>query len=109
MEKIFALLKDNIVINVVVFDESATQELIDEITNTNNAEVAIDTSNYEDVGINYTWHQDHFKPPKPFASWIWSNEKWTAPISKPIDAIYVWNEGSQNWEFVKNLPTPEEL
>jgi hypothetical protein len=41
------------------------------------------------------------KPPKPFPSWVWSNNKWEAPITQPNDGnFYEWLEQNQQWSEV---------
>lgn len=109
MEKIFALIKNNVVINTVLFDENATQEFINEITVASSADIAIDTSSYNAYGIGYTWHGDHFRPVQPYPSWSWDGEKWIAPTPEPTDAVYDWDENSQSWVFVKDFTKPEEI
>jgi hypothetical protein len=39
------------------------------------------------------------KPEKPHESWIWSDDRWEAPIPMPLDGNrYRWSESDQNWE-----------
>ena len=54
------------------------------------------------AGINYTYDsaRDAFIPPKPYPSWIMSEETclWAAPVAMPDDGkTYLWNEDVQNW------------
>lgn len=52
------------------------------------------------VGIGYTYIEDlnTFRSPKPFNSWILSNDKtnWVPPIEKPVGNYY-WDEEILNW------------
>ena len=56
--------------------------------------------NFAGVGFIYDEIRDAFIPPKPFASWIFNEEKcvWLAPKDYP-DATknYYWDEEDQNW------------
>lgn len=38
------------------------------------------------------------RPTQPFASWIWNETCWTAPIPYPSDdGIYIWREDEGDW------------
>jgi len=38
------------------------------------------------------------RPPKPFDSWVWNAEQWTAPVPYPDDGKnHTWDEASQSW------------
>lgn len=104
-----AFIKDNVVINVAVFADDASNDLINEICIANGADVSVNTDTYSDVGVNYTWHGDHFRPPQPYPSWVWNVDKWDAPLPLPTDAIYSWDEETISWKFERNHPTYEEF
>jgi hypothetical protein len=56
--------------------------------------------NYAGIGYTYDSQRDAFIPPKPYPSWIMSEETclWAAPVAMPDDGkIYLWNEDVQNW------------
>jgi len=60
--------------------------------------------NYAGVGYLYDEDKDAFIPPKPFESWVLSEETclWEAPIPKPDDEnLYIWNEEIQNWTMLE--------
>jgi hypothetical protein len=51
--------------------------------------------NYAGVGYIYDLVRDAFIPPKPFASWVLSEDSclWDAPIPYPTDGLrYTWEE-----------------
>mgnify|MGYP001553094735 CR=1 FL=1 len=59
------------------------------------------------VGIGWTYDFTYgFRPPQPYPSWTWENDKWNAPVPYPEvseenPAYYVWNEDTLTWdEFV---------
>ena len=55
--------------------------------------------NYAGVGYKYHRDIDGFSPPQPFPSWS-LNEKtleWEAPITKPSNGVYSWNEDHKVW------------
>jgi len=56
------------------------------------------------VGYVYDKNTDEFIFPKPFPSWIWSdeNQSWVAPIQPPQDGKrYRWIEETAQWELSK--------
>lgn len=57
--------------------------------------------NYACVGYTYDSTRDAFLPPKPFASWILNEEtcQWGAPVPRPTDGYYKWNEQKGSWEI----------
>jgi len=57
----------------------------------------IDTTGMQ-VGIGYTYHNDHFRSPQPFPSWLWDNNQWNPPIPYPQDdQQYYWDEDTLSW------------
>ena len=55
------------------------------------------------VGIGFTYHGDHFRPPQPFPSWMWIDETWNAPIPYPTDnQLYDWDETILHWVVLEN-------
>lgn len=59
--------------------------------------------NYAGVGYEYDESRDAFIPPKPFASWLLDEAtcKWQAPVERPADGLYAWNEDLGDWEVVE--------
>lgn len=59
--------------------------------------------NFASVGFEYNTTLDAFIPPKPYESWK-LNEAcclWFAPIPKPIEGSYDWDEANQQWISIK--------
>jgi len=56
--------------------------------------------NYAGIGYTYDKILDAFIPPKPYASWVLDEETclWNAPVARPTDGRYTWNEDILNWE-----------
>lgn len=56
--------------------------------------------NYAGIGFKYDSVKDAFIPPQPFASWTLNEETclWEAPIQRPEEGIWIWNEEILNWE-----------
>ncbi len=59
------------------------------------------------AGIDYIYKQDtdEFIPPKPYSSWVWSEERdtWNAPIQPPQDGKrYKWIEETNSW--IESIP-----
>ena len=56
--------------------------------------------NYAGIGFTYNEDLDAFISPKPYASWVLNEAKysWEAPVAMPEDeGIYVWDEDSTSW------------
>ena len=59
--------------------------------------------NYAGIGFTYDRTRDAFIPPKPYASWILSEDTclWNPPVPMPTDdKPYGWNEQTQQWEEI---------
>jgi hypothetical protein len=59
--------------------------------------------NYAGRGWHYDPAKDIFFQPKPYPSWVFSDEvaSFVAPVPMPTDnAGYIWNETLVNWEAV---------
>ena len=56
--------------------------------------------NYAGVGFSYDSTKDAFIPPKQYASWVLDEETclWNAPVARPTDGRYTWNEDILMWE-----------
>jgi hypothetical protein len=55
--------------------------------------------NYAGVGYTYDEQRDAFISPQPFPSWVMSEEtcQWSAPVAKPTDGMYSWDESTTSW------------
>jgi hypothetical protein len=55
--------------------------------------------NFAGKGYTYDSVKDAFIPPKPYASWVLDESTclWNAPVAKPTDGLYVWNESTTSW------------
>ena len=117
----FALIKDTIVQQVVVVNNS---ELINSEGNEQEAlGVAfchslfgtdgtwIQTSyngnirkNYAGIGFTYDLARDAFIPPQTYASWVFNETtcQWDAPTPYPDDGnVYDWDESTTSWVKVE--------
>ena len=58
--------------------------------------------NYAAIGYTYDAQKDAFIPPKPFNSWNLNEETclWEAPVAKPTEGRYDWNESTTSWDLV---------
>lgn len=56
--------------------------------------------NFASIGYKYDPQNDVFIAPQPFPSWVFDSVRgiWLAPIPKPEDGGYYWNEQKLNWE-----------
>ncbi len=56
---------------------------------------------YAAIGYYYDENADVFIAPKPYPSWqLDSNFDWQAPIPKPQDGIFQWDEATLSWVAV---------
>lgn len=70
-------------------------------------------SNYE-LYFWYTLNSEKFDrnfeittllPKQPYPSWIWNDNEWVAPIDKPSNHNYQWNENEKKW-MINDNQTP---
>lgn len=55
---------------------------------------------YAGIGYTYDPIRDAFIAPQPFPSWVLNEEttEWEAPIPRPTEGLYIWNEDDQRWD-----------
>lgn len=50
------------------------------------------------IGGKYDAENNAFIAPKPYDSWVLDeNYNWSAPVVKPVDGYYRWNEPTTSW------------
>jgi hypothetical protein len=109
--------EDNIVLRVIVV---ANEELLDENGDESEAKGAEFCRNllggvwkqtsyngnmrgrYAGTGYTYNSSLDAFIAPKPFPSWTLNEEttNWDAPVERPEEGFYAWNEEEQQWDEI---------
>lgn len=102
MERIGVVIKDNVVVNLVVWADHSEAQFLSE-----GFDKAEEVTNLEPrPGLNWTWSEaEGYRPPSPFSSWLWNGAKWDAPVKYPTDGgTYSWNEENQAWD---PIPMPE--
>jgi hypothetical protein len=54
------------------------------------------------ASVGYTWDGTNFKPPQPYASWVWNteNKEWTSPVERPVTQPITWVEATTSWEEI---------
>jgi len=56
------------------------------------------------AGIGYAFNEelDAFIAPKPYPSWTLNEETadWEAPVARPEEGMWAWNEATQEWDEV---------
>lgn len=100
MDKIYALLKDNIVVNVVLFADDASHELMQTITEANDANLFLSCEEYGETTIGGTFDGTRLWSRQPYPSWIKNEEfhAWQPPIPIPQDdKFYYWDESVLGW------------
>ena len=55
--------------------------------------------NYAGIGHTYDQTRDAFIPPSPFPSWVLDEATclWVAPVPKPNEGFWQWDEESGGW------------
>lgn len=60
---------------------------------------------YAGIGYSYDEAGDVFITPRPFSSWnLDENFDWQAPIARPSEGTWLWNEEVGNWEEIPMPP-----
>ena len=101
----YAAIKDNKVVNVLVFDNPTQEELTD-VANAIEVDLLI-SCEIPGVGIGSDYVEGVLRPVKHFNSWVWNSTSndWEAPNPKPTDdKDYTWNEDTKSWD-VFTFPT----
>lgn len=59
--------------------------------------------NFAGIGYTYDSGRDAFIAPQPYASWVLNETtcRWEAPVARPTDGRYVWNEETTSWDTVE--------
>lgn len=53
---------------------------------------------YAGIGFTYNAEADVFVAPQPFPSWtLDSNHDWQAPVARPAEGMWSWNEETLAW------------
>jgi hypothetical protein len=94
-----AFIKNDIVISILTFDDH-NPELLEDCRKHFQADEVVCCC---DNGIAYldgSWDGKQFIPPSPFPSWVWSTDKWEAPVPKPDNENCFWNELTQEWNMI---------
>jgi hypothetical protein len=77
-----AFIKDNKVINIAVFDESAhDSQLLNNVKTSMGADAVVCCCTFGTAGIGYEWNGTYFKPPMPVVEGV----------------TFIWNEDSLTW------------
>ena len=58
--------------------------------------------NFAGIGYTYDSERDAFYAPQPFASWILDEDTcvWQAPVERPTEGNYAWDEETVAWVAV---------
>ena len=96
---------NNIVLRVLVFNDTYTESDCAALLGGNWIQTSYNNNirkNFAGIGYTYDSNLDAFIAPKPFNSWVLSNETriWESPIEKP-EGNYAWNEESLSWEEIE--------
>ena len=58
--------------------------------------------NYAGIGYTYDSGRDAFIAPKPYPSWVLNETScvYEAPVARPTEGRYTWNEETTSWDLV---------
>ena len=91
----YAFIKDETVVNVVIFDDP-TNELLNHFKQEFELDAIVLATSTTDIGGTYDGAK--FWLPKPYSSWVKGDEKWQPPTPYPTDdKLYTWDEPSLTW------------
>ena len=100
-EQLYAVIKDNNVINTLIFD-NPSEELLNTFISNYNADKIILGNAFTQVGGTYDGSK--FWLQQPYPSWTKDEElnDWEPPVPYPDDdKTYQWNEDILNWEEIQ--------
>ena len=106
--------EDNIVLRVIVVSNDDCKDVADNESEAVGAEFCRNllggtwkqtsyNGNIRDryAGVGYTYNSalDAYIAPKPFPSWTLNEEttEWEAPVARPEEGMYSWDEDEQEW------------
>jgi hypothetical protein len=95
----YAFIKDNEVINVVLFEE-LTPDIYNVFKNEHSLDDIISCAlDPKHAVMGASWDGETFTRPAPFPSWVLNEDRdWVAPVAVPDTwSPYVWDEDSLNW------------
>jgi hypothetical protein len=58
--------------------------------------------NYAGIGFTYDSERDAFIAPKPYPSWVLNETScvYEAPVARPTEGQYTWNEETTSWDLI---------
>jgi hypothetical protein len=85
---VFTVLDNDIAVNRVVADSKEDAELV---TGLKCVEVE------GPFGFQFFAETGEFRPVCSYPSWVWESGAWVAPVPKPENGEFFWNEQDQDW------------
>lgn len=96
--KTFAIIKNNIITNLVASDDPDAVPILKELTE---ADAVVDASNFSIAFIGAEVRDGNVVPRKPFDSWIWDEASfsWQPPKPMPVldNTVFVWDNEQSDW------------
>lgn len=101
----YVFIKNNIVVNTVLFD-NPSEETLNFFKQSYDLDLIIPENGSNKAIIGSSWDGEDFILPKPFNSWTLDlNKNWTAPEEYPSDGSqYYWDEQNLFWALVPEKP-----
>lgn len=92
----YAKIEEGVVTNVILCEDSQIGTQIGQHVK------VTESTNNPVIGAEYILEKNKFRNPKIFTSWILNEEteKWEAPIAKPAEGNYFWNDSEEEWTLI---------
>lgn len=100
INKYAILNSDNIVINVILLDDSEN-DINDFLALTPESDYAVKVDNNGEPFIGEPYVNGWFRTHSPYSGWVWDevSHTWDAPTPRPEGRDYVWNNSTESWEL----------
>ncbi len=97
----YAFIKNKIVENILVFEETnfeLLEQVKEDFSYDESVECLVDLS----INVGDTYHNGHFLTPRPYPSWELGEDFWVPPVPMPTDdKVYTWDETTVSWVEVQ--------
>jgi hypothetical protein len=98
-EESYAFINGDTVVNTAIFD-NPDESLLNVFKEEHSVEKIIKCPAY--VYPGFTLSGEDWIRPKPWPSWVFSNEDkdWVSPVPMPEDGPYIWDEETVSWKTI---------
>lgn len=95
--KKYAIIKNNKIIDCVLIHPDDVETILPNAIELHQADETIEiTGQLSWLGVGCIKDDGVWRMSKPYDSWVWDGENWTAPVPKP-EGNHIWNEALLLW------------